>query len=649
LAININAWAAKAGMMKSKFTPLTVLVVFALFLPGGMAVRGQSASPEVLLLNTRGLPVDHLTDGDEVRLRITLPENAAQTTQVSFTLAGPGTQLGECTIEAGRDRCDSETFDTLGWSWDTGGVLVQQRSIQASAGGTTLATSEPVQVAPRPVVMVHGFSSDWRAWENYLGPNGYLAQVGLRGFAVGDGRVEGTMNTGRLDQPTGRTNTIAENAAILAEYIAGVKKLTGAQKVDLVAHSMGGLISRYYIDRLMDGNDVAQLIMLGSPMTGTDCANLPSALGFYLPAALEIRPNYVAGVFNQQVTHRHGIRFYALAGIPILEAIKSPCTPVPTDLAVSRSSVEAIPLHVSEMPVLHMELNTSRQVFDDYVKPLLQALPGNFAFEPDPPLSPADLEQQQFTRTYSGHLDAGGSQELTIPIDADVAVASFAMFDSSRSLDVTVRGASGNVINLDPVKNGLTVVDDPQALFYLGYGFNNPKPGLWRITVQTTDKTPPSGADYSMSASFQGGARLQAQASQLLPKLGESVELNARLEKGGRALAVERAQASLRAPDGSMETIDLTPQGEMRQAAWKPQQPGLYSVEIDVDGSAPDGTPVERAAYFTIEAQAAPRSPFLGLAIVLVVLLAVLAINLWVFAILIKRQRKTSSSNKAGL
>ena len=633
-------------MVKSKFTRLIVLVVFALFLPGGMAAYSQSASSEVVLLNTRGLPIDHLTDGDEIRLRITLPENAARTMQISFTLAGQGTPLGECTIEANRDRCDSDTFDTLGWSWDAGGVLMKQRAVQASAGGTILATSAPVPVMPRPVVMVHGFASDWRAWENYIGANGYLAQVGLQGFAVGDGQVEGTMNTGRLDQPTSRTNTIAENAAILAEYIAGVKKLTGAQKVDLVAHSMGGLISRYYIDRLMDGNEVAQLIMLGSPMTGTDCANLPSALGFYLPAALEIRPNYVAGVFNQQVTHRHGIRFYALAGTPILEAIKSPCTPVPTDLAVSRSSVEAIPVHVTEMPVLHMELNTSRRVFDDYVKLLLQAPPGSFAFEPDPPLSPTGLEQQQFTRTFSGHLDAGGSQELTIPIDADVAVASFAMFDSSRSLSVTVRGASGNVINLDPVKNGLTVVDDPRALFYLGYGFNKPKPGLWRITLQTTEKTPPSGADYAMSASFQGGARLQAQASQLLPRLGESVELSTRLEKGGQALVVERAQASLRAPDGSVETIDLAPQGEMRQVAWKPTQPGLYSVEIDVDGNTPDGTPVERAAYFTIEVQAASRSPWLSLTILLVVLLAVLAINLWVFAILMKRQRKSRSSRE---
>jgi hypothetical protein len=204
------------------------------------------------------------------------------------------------------------------------------------------------------------------------------------------------------------------------------------------------------------------------------------------------------------------------------------------------------------------------------------------------------------------------------------------------------------VIDLDPVKNGLTVVDDPQALFYLGYGFNNPKPGAWRITLQTTEKTPPTGADFALSASFQGGARLQAQTSKLIPKLEEPVEFSARLEKGGQPVEIDRAQASLRAPDGSLETIDLTPQGAMHQATWRPGQPGLYSVEIDVTGRAPDGSSIERAASFTIEAQAVPRSPVLTWVIILAVLLAVVAINLWVFAILIKRRRKTGGSSESG-
>lgn len=592
--------------MNSKFHLLFVWVLLGLLSPGLTPALGQTPSAQVWLLNAKGQPLDHLTDGDEIRLRVQLTNAVDQPMQVSFSLADSDVALGECIIPLAQASCDSPPVTTLGWRWDADGVAVEQRAVQASTNGTLLADSAVVRVAPRPVVMVHGFSSSWQAWERYLGPQGYLARIGLPGFAVGNGQVEGTMNTGRLEQPDGRTNTIAENAAILARYVAGVKALTGAQRVDLLAHSMGGLISRYYIDRLMNGNEVAQLIMLGSPMAGTACANLPAALGFYLPAALEIRPNYVTGVFNQQITHRHGVTFHALAGIPILEALKSPCTPIPSDLAVSQESVDAIPLHVTEMSILHTELNTSSQVFEGYVRPLLQTTPGNFTPEPDPlPAAHVSL-QQQFTRTYAGHLAPGESQELTIAIDPGVAVASFALFDPSRSLQVSVRGASGRVIELDTVQNGLTVVDDPRALFHLGYGFNNPRPGVWRVTLQTTRQTPTAGADYALSASFQGGARLQAQVSQLLPEINQPVQFSATFDS--QDIRVEQAQVSLRAPDGSQETLSLTAADGVYQAVWRPSRSGLYSIEISLSGRTATGNPLERAAYFTLEARAAPRS-----------------------------------------
>ncbi len=636
-------------MVKLKYAlPITLSLIALLVSPGLLApsrASAQGSAPEVQVLSPRGVPLDHLTDGDTIYLRFALPDNAGQPLRVSFNLAGLPVVLGECTIEVGQGHCQTEPFAALGWRWDPGGVPVAQRAVEARAGGDLLATSSPIPVSARPVVMVHGFISSWQAWENYLGPNGYLASIGIQGFAVGDGQVEGTMNTGSIDQPTSKTNTIAENAAILSDYIDSVKKLTGAQKVDLLGHSMGGLISRYYIDRLMSNDEVAQLIMLGSPMAGTNCANLPASLGFYLPATLEIQPGYVAEIFNAQIDHRHGIPFNALAGTSILDALKSPCTPVPSDLAVSQGSVGAIPLHASQMPVLHMELNTSRRVFEEYVKPLLQTPPGKYAYEPDPPLVPGQTEQQQFSRTFSGHLGPGDQQELTIHIDPDVAVASFALFDTTRSLNVTVRGASGNVITLDPDKNGLTVIDDPNALFQLGYGFNNPKPGAWRVTLATTEKTPPSGADYAMTASFQGGAKLQAQVKPLIPKLEEPVQLSASLDKGDQPLEIRDARAKIRSPNGSLETIPLaTNVRSGRQGAWTPHETGLYSVEIDVTGRTADGLDVDRAAFFTVEAQPAPRSPWVVWGALCVVLLIVLAGNLWVVSILMKRNRNKSNS-----
>ena len=624
---------------KSIRVAVSFLAIWVLALADHTAARTQASAPEVLIISSSNIPLDHLTDGDLIRLQVILPEDVTQATPVRFRLAGQELVLAECTIERGQDRCQSESFAALGWYWDPGGIPVSQRSVEADLDGSSRITSIPIPVSARPVVMVHGLNSTWSAWENYLGPDGYLASIGVPGFAVGDGQFEGVMNTGRLEDPTGRTNTIAQNAAILSEYIEAVKKKTGAQQVDLLVHSMGGLISRYYIDRLMGSAGVGQLIMLGSPMAGSDCANLPAALGYYLPAVLEIRPSYVVGTFNQQITQRHGVPFYALAGVQILEPIKSPCTLVPTDIVVSRESVGAIPLHLSELPVLHIDLNTSRQVFEEFVAPRLQTPAGGFPYEADPPLDSMPQPGQQFSRTFSGHLAQNESQELTIFIEPGVAVASFAMFDPSRSLDVEVRGASGNVIELDPVVNGLTVIDDPRMLFQLGYGFNNPKPGAWKVTLLTTEKTPASGADYALSASFVGGARLQAQANPILPQTGQAVQITARLDQDGQPLEIVSAEAIIRDAQGVETTVPLESGAGGVQASWTPSTPGLYGMEVRVDGRTADGTNVNRAASFTVEAQPVPRSPLLGWAILCLVGLAILAINLWVFVILIKRNR----------
>ena len=349
-----------------------------------------------------------------------------------------------------------------------------------------------------------------------------------------------------------RTNTIAQNAEIEGQYIDGVKKATGAEMVDLVVHSMGGMISRYYIDRVMKERDVAQLIMLGSPMGGSDCSVLPAALGFYLPASIEIRQSYMQGVFNNQIIHRKGVEFYDLGGTPILEEFKSPCTSVPNDTVVSFDSINAIKLQSEKIDAIHSELTFSPVVFEKFVQPLLQKSAGTFSAGVDDVPATVRSESLQFTRVYTGHVDAGGSSELTINIDPNVTVASFALFDPTRSVTVSVVGASGKEIPLDAEKNGFIQVDDPASMIYLGYGFPNPKPGLWKVTVLASNATPAGGADFAVSVYFVGGAVLRARSNTLIPKPGEQVQLSADVTLDGQLLEIKQAQAVIRDPDGGV-------------------------------------------------------------------------------------------------
>jgi len=592
------------------------------------------------VLGRDGSTLDRITDGDTVSLRVSLPEKASQALPIELVLEDAAQPTAACTIPSGGTVCTTDPFAALGWYWRSGGVASPERVIRALAsGGTRPVAQASIPIAPRPVVMVHGFSSSFEAWVNYLGPTGYLAQAGLSGYAVGDGQVPGTMNTGNLAEPTQRTNTIAENAAILGEYIARVKQATGAQTVDLIAHSMGGLIARAYIDRVMATRDVAQLIMLGSPMAGTDCADLPASLGLYLPATLELRPSYVRQIFNPQVSHRHGVAFHALAGVPILEGFKSPCTDVPTDLAVSLASVTAIPLQVRQMPVLHMNLNLSQLVFDEFVKPLLQTPAGGLADEPDALAQAQPSEKLQFSRLFTGHVDAGSGAEMTIPIDSGITLASFALYDTTRSLQVNVTGASGKTVELSAAKNGLVVVQDPQALLYLGYGFQDPKPGAWRVSLQASAATPAQGADFALTARFVGGAQLLTGLSTLLPRTGDEVSVTASVRLGNEDLPVREAEASIRRPDGTTEHVSLAVSGSQAQVTLRPSLAGLYGIDLTATGVAADGTPIERSAFLAFEAQPqAARTPSAAMwigAVGGVILLAALAV------MVIRRGRET--------
>ncbi len=70
-----------------------------------------------------------------------------------------------------------------------------------------------------------------------------------------------------------KSNVVTE--VQLRDKIAEVESICNCNKVDLVAHSMGGLVARYYIQSPLYMHDVDQLIFLGTPHLGAPKAYLP--------------------------------------------------------------------------------------------------------------------------------------------------------------------------------------------------------------------------------------------------------------------------------------------------------------------------------------------------------------------------------------
>jgi pimeloyl-ACP methyl ester carboxylesterase len=586
-----------------RITRAFLLFSVLIALSGVHRVSSQADAPQIAVVDRTGKVVSSIVDGNRVQLRIRL--GAAEGSEVKITFASPDLTkpVAECTIPAGANSCETSPFDALGWYWGPGGNATAERTITAAVNGTQTLGSLDVSVSPRPVVMVHGFISDYTAWTAYLGPQGYLAELGLQGFAVGDGQVSGVMQTGNATEPSKRTNSIAQNAAILGEYIGHVQEATGAEQVDLLVHSMGGLISRYYIDRVMTDDNVAQLIILGTPMAGSACSILPASLGLLLPASLEIQPSYMTRVFNQQIVQRKGVPFHALAGTKLLEEVASPCTPVPSDVVVTLDSVRAIPMSVEEIALLHSELKSSREVFTGFVTRLLKTPPGQFEAAPDPPPGSNPPASQQFSKVYTGHLNPGETQDVVINIDPNVIVANFALFDSSRSLNILVTGASGQQLQLDPVENGVIRIDDPSTMVYLGYGFKQPRPGRWVVTLQSTATTPPAGADYAITAQFHGGALLQTTQDLTVPRVNETVTITGNLTADGAAVPLTGASAAVRQPDGSAQTLEMAVDGNRAELKVRPRMSGIHGIEVNVLANFADGNVIDRAAFLTFDVE----------------------------------------------
>lgn len=72
-------------------------------------------------------------------------------------------------------------------------------------------------------------------------------------------------------------NTAQSNVITAKEEVTKVNEIltkTGASKVDLITHSMGGLSTRYYIKNLGGESKVEDWVSLGGPNHGTEAANL---------------------------------------------------------------------------------------------------------------------------------------------------------------------------------------------------------------------------------------------------------------------------------------------------------------------------------------------------------------------------------------
>jgi triacylglycerol esterase/lipase EstA (alpha/beta hydrolase family) len=425
-------------------------------------------------------------------------------------------------IEAGEQREVEFVWDSSGFAWFDDGRprLLQRIKAELVENGKKVDDmTKNLKVAPKPLVLVHGLWSNWKAWESWQNILTTSHSYDWKAFPVGEKPEKGIMNTGGAFLSTDKTKSIFENSQQLGKYIRYAQEDRNAWHVDIVAHSMGGLISRHYIHHFMsttqDGRpQVNKLIMLGTPNLGSPCADVMNTtfefLGKEVEAVRQLRQD-VAADFNRVTTNRKGVKFSVLAGDPLPVMCK---TYVWNDGVVPVASAKWTIADNATSKNVHTEL-TGTADFSNFVKPRLAAGPKG-DHNPAAPEAPANSSSAFYStpgRVYgsstrpawsSSSFEFGTSEaeSITAPafadqfakavklkgketLEIDVPVAAVANFGITFMAQPTVSALLKNEKGIVVAKN-LTGTPDAKSWFRSLFVDSGVNAGTWKLRLENT-------------------------------------------------------------------------------------------------------------------------------------------------------------------
>ncbi len=155
----------------------------------------------------------------------------------------------------------------------------QQASATNPSGpppGANNWSCKPSTALPYPVILLHGTGLNAAFSFQALSP--MLVNAGYCVFTLDYGQIGGSGGYGLGD--------IATSASQLSLFVSQVIASTGAVQVDIVGHSQGGMMPRYYMKFLNGASYVHTLVGLAPSNHGTTLANPTtlSQLGLTAPA-----------------------------------------------------------------------------------------------------------------------------------------------------------------------------------------------------------------------------------------------------------------------------------------------------------------------------------------------------------------------------
>ncbi|MGW3207156.1 esterase/lipase family protein [Streptomyces sp. NPDC001135] len=159
----------------------------------------------------------------------------------------------------------------------------------APSSGWNDFSCKPSTAHPRPVVLVHGTLGN--SVDNWLSLAPYLKDRGYCVFSLDYGQLTGVpffYGLGPIDK----------SAAQLSAFVDKVLAATSAPRADLVGHSQGGMMPRYYLKFLGGAAKVNALVGLAPDNHGATLSGLTNLLP-YFPGAGDLIKATTPGLADQ--------------------------------------------------------------------------------------------------------------------------------------------------------------------------------------------------------------------------------------------------------------------------------------------------------------------------------------------------------------
>jgi pimeloyl-ACP methyl ester carboxylesterase len=478
-----------------------------------------------------------------------------------------------------------------------------------------------------PTFLVHGLNSDAAAWGTQ--DNGPLKWLHDRHVSY-EYAVPGMDPQGVVGERMFEGN--AERLAGFITHQLGIiegdnRAFAGREircnTVDIIGHSMGGLIARRYLSGFNGDVTCRKLVMLASPNRGSKAADYACGTwGDMWPAYCELGTREMAE-FNWRFPGVGETKVYTAAGTgglveediwPVGLILVPGCSGMlklltawedwPNDGIVSLGSafgypgaVDATWLDSDHGQVLcHSPLLDNwgtQNVFDYWVLPILTDPNRESLERPAPP--PVQTEEPQVTFRGCGQVTLGGQANRQLRVEG--ATFSIGMVSSEPGVLLDLVSPSGAVwdpehVEQDPMVQ-YTAADRGRSYFFM-----NGEPGLWTARLSGDSLGVPQ-AGYCLFATVQDSIRLTTSLNKSTFISGDSVIVSGRLAEAGQPITGGSMGCSVvNSEEDTVATGLMFDDGAHRDAdpndgiygctflAWN--EGGAYSFVVKVDGTSPD-------------------------------------------------------------